>query len=80
MDKNGGDLKMSVNGVGRNYYENNAATTRSTKSINNAEKAINADTKYEGAVSSSKQMKIKNLQVLNSILLKSISIKFRPIM
>ena len=47
---------MSVHGVGRNYDRNNVATAKSTKSINSAEKAINADTKNEGAVSSSKQM------------------------
>ena len=30
--------KMSVNGIGQNYYHNNLATTRSTKNINSTEK------------------------------------------
>lgn len=59
MNKNRGELKVSVNGVGRNYYENNVATAKNTKSISSissAEKAINEATTNEGAVSSSKQM------------------------
>ncbi len=59
MNKNRGELKVSVNGVGRNYYENNVAIAKNTKSINSissAEKAINEATTNEGAVSSSKQM------------------------
>ena len=59
MNKNRGELEVSVNGVGRNYYENNVATAKNTKSINSissAEKAINEAATNEGAVSSSKQM------------------------
>lgn len=68
--RNGGDLKMSVNGVGQNYYQSNVATAKSTKSVNSTEKAINAGTKNEGAVSSSKQMEPEYANYTKEALLK----------
>ena len=38
--RNGGDLEMSVNGVGQNYYQNNVATTKNTKNVNSTEKFV----------------------------------------
>ena len=29
---------MSISGVGQNYYQNNVATTKSTKNVNSTEK------------------------------------------
>ncbi len=46
---------MSVNGIGQNYDQNNVATAKRMKSQNSTEKAVVADTRNEGTVSSSKQ-------------------------
>ena len=49
---------MSVNGVGLKFYQNDVATTKSTKNVTSTEKAanINASQKNESTASSSKQV------------------------
>ena len=56
--RNGGDLEMSVNGVGQNYYQNNVATTKNTKNVNSTEKFVLEKTSGTQELSEAEEMEL----------------------